>query len=445
MQKQKILLSTLILLILSNIVVAQESWTLEQCIKHAFENNIQIKQQELSVKINQGNLFQAKMNLLPSLNASGNQSYNFDRAIGYSNNLPINGDLRNTSLSVNTNVSLFKGLQKYNTIQQYQFDLMATASDVEKIKNNVALSIASAFLQILYNDELVASLKRQVELSQMQVERTTVLVKAGSLPEGNLLEIEAQLASDELLLVNAQNQLDIAYLNLTQLLEIKSPQGFQIAKPPLDKFTDEMVPYTPTDVYTSALTSMPQINSANYKVLSASKRLSIAKGGMSPSLSLSGYYGTTAEKVLTGNIASTPFFDQLKDNISKSVTFTLSIPIFNGWYVQNNISNSKIALSLAQLSLENEKNILYKDIQQAYTDAIAAQKKLKASQKNLKALTEAYRYADQKFSLGLVTSYDYTNAKNKLSKAEADLLQAKYELIFKTKILEFYKGVPLSL
>jgi outer membrane protein len=445
MQKRKYLILLLFLLLSSLAIKAQEVWTLEQCIKYAFDNNIQIKQQMLYVKSNEGNLLQSKLGLLPNLNANGNQSFNFDRSIVFGTNQPSNEDLKSTSVSLSANVSLFKGLQKYNLVKQYEFDLMATASDVEKIKNSVALSVASAYLQILYSEELLATSNRQVELSKLQVEKTGILVKAGSIPEGNLLEIEAQLASDELQLVNAQNQLDLAYLSLTQLLEIKKTEGFKIQKPTLDKFEEKLVELSPNGVFEAAQESMPQIKSANFRVLSAQKKLWIAKGGMSPSLTLNGYYGSTAEKVLKSGITQTPFFDQLKKNVSKSITFNLSIPIFNGWSVKNNISNAKISLDNAKLSFENEKNVLYKDIQQAYTDALAAQKKLKATQKNLVALTESFRYSEQKFNVGLVTSIDYTTAKTKLSKAETDLLQAKYELIFKSKILEFYKGVPLSL
>lgn len=445
MQKKYLILISSIFLLLTSFAKAQEPWTLEQCIKYAFDNNIQIKQQVLNVKMDENNLFQSKAGLLPSLNATGSQSLNFDRAIGVKNNLPINGNSTNTNVSLSTSVSLFKGLQKYNTVKQYQFDLLATVSDVEKLKNNVALNIASAYLQILYNDELVSTAKRQLELSNLQVERTSVLVKAGSLPEGNLLEIEAQVANDELQLVNAQNQLDLAYLTLTQFLDLKSTEGFKIQKPTLGSIEVKIPDASPTTIFESAQQIMPQITSADYKVKSAQKKLSIAKGGMSPTLSLSGYIGTTAERFLTGNVANTPIFDQMKDNINKSLTLTLSIPIFNGWMVQNNISNAKISLNMTQLSFENEKNILYKDIQQAYTDAIAAQKKLYATQKSVKSLEEAFRYSDQKFNIGMVTAVDYTTAKTKLSKAETDLLQAKYELIFKSKILEFYKGIPLSL
>jgi len=325
------------------------------------------------------------------------------------------------------------------------------------VKNNIALSIASAYLQILYSEDLVTSASKQLELSKMQIERTSVLVKAGSLPEGNLLEIEAQAASDELQLVNAQNQLDIAYLTLTQFLDIKTPEGFKIQKPNLVTLESTLVDLTPTGVFESAQLIMPQIISASHRVSSSELGVKIAKGGMSPRFSLNGNYNSGAQFYLTNvyrlntttnqleTIEEDPFMSQIKNNASKTVSLGLSIPIFNGFQVRNGISNAKISLDNSRLNLENEKNILYKDIQQAYTDALASQKKLKATQKSLKSLEEAFRYSEQKFSVGMVTSVDYTTAKIKLSKAETDLLQAKYELIFKSKILEFYKGIPLSL
>ncbi len=200
--------------------------------------------------------------------------------------------------------------------------------------------------------------------------------------------------------------------------------------------------------------------SANYRVSSAEKELTVVKGSQYPTLTLNSSYSSRAQKFIKDNYydpnptdgidesvlwKDPSLFNQIKDKASFSVGFNLSIPIFNGWQIRNGISNAKISLNNSRLNLEYEKNVLFKDIQQAYTDALAAQKKLKATQKSLKALEEAFRYSEQKFNVGMVTSVDYTTAKTKLSKAETDLLQAKYELIFKSKILEFYKGVPLSL
>ncbi len=441
MQKKFLILICSFFLLLTNYAKAQETWTLEQCIKYAFENNIQIKQQMQNVKLNEGQLLQSKLNLIPSLNGGISEAINFGATkVDNKKFNPLS-----TNASLDASVTVFKGLQKYNTIKQDQFDLLATSSEVERIRNDVALNIASAYLQILYYEELLITTKKQLELTNLQLDRTSVLVKAGSFPEGNLLEIEAQVASDELQVVNTQNQLDIAYLTLTQLLDLKTIEGFKIQKPVLDKFENKIIDGSLKDIFESAQQIMPQITSANFKVKSSETNLSIAKGGLYPYLTLNGYIGSAATKYLESGITSPPFFEQISDNLSKSITLRLSIPIFNGWTVRNNISNAKITLDKSRLSLENEKNILYKDIQQAYIDAFAAQKKLKATQKSLIALTEAFRYSEQKFTVGLVTSVDYTTAKNKLSKAETDLLQAKYELIFKSKILEFYKGIPLSL
>lgn len=436
MQKKFLFFIVSIPLLFSSSIKAQEPWTLEQCIRYAFDNNIQIKQQMLSVKISEGTLSQSKLGTLPSLNASFDHSYRFDTSKYNS---------QSNSFSITSSVDLFKGLYNLNNIKKNQFDLKATLSDVDKVKNNIALSIASAYLQILYSEELVASSERQVELSKMQVERTSILVKAGSLPEGNLLEIEAQLSSDELQLVNAQNQRDLAYLTLTQYLDIKTPEGFKIQKPNLEGFENKLVDLSPNGIFESAQQEMPQIIGRNYRVSSAENSLKISKGGLLPSLNLLARYSTNYSALLNNPIESPSFGNQFKNRANTYVGLSLSIPIFNGWSVKNTISTKKIMLDQSRLDLENEKNILYKDIQQAYTDAIAAQKKLKATQKSLIALTEAFRYSEQKFTVGLVTSVDYTSAKTKLSKAETDLLQAKYELIFKSKILEFYKGIPLSL
>jgi len=447
-----------LLFLFPGVIEAQEPWTLEQCIQFALQNNLQVKQQELNVKMNESNLLKSKLDLLPSLNSSAYHSYTFGRAVNDQNS--VSEDMSNTSLSLNSSLNLFDGFLKYNTIKQDEFDLKASVSDVEKIKNNIGLGIASAYLQILFAEELVASANRQLELTKLQLDRTSALVKAGSLPEGSLFEIEAQFSADELQMVNAQNQLDLAYLNLTQLLELKSVQDFRILKPELPDIEEAPIVGSTPDIFQSAVTTMPQIIGANFRVASAEKGISMAKAYQYPTLTISGSYSTRAQKFLNDYyydpnpldgitelvLYKDPSYgDQFKDKASFSFGFNLSVPIFNGWRVRNGITNARINYDRTQLSLETEKNTLYKDIQQAYTDAIAAQKKLKASRKSLIAFEEAYRYSEQKFNVGLVTSYDYTNAKTKLAKAETDLLQAKYELIFKLKILDFYKGIPIKL
>lgn len=429
------------LIVIPSFVWAQEPWSLEQCIEHALQNNLRVKQQELNVKSSESELKRSRESLLPTLNLTGNHSYSKYPFADSSN------WFRSTSLSLSSSVTLFDGLQNVNTIKQNQYDLKASYANIEKIKNDIALAVASSYLQILYQLELVEVSKKQLSLTQMQVDRTKKLYEAGSIPEGTLLEVEALQASDELQLVNALNQLDIAYLNLTQLLEIKNPEGFGIQKPILPEVDSTTLVLNAREIYFNAETRMPQIIGSQFGVNSAEVGLKKAKGLYLPDLSLNASLGSNASKLYTDNplLTPDPFFTQIKNNANASVGLSLRIPIFNGGSTKNRVTLAKISLDRARLNLETEKNSLYKDIQQATADAVAAQKRQKAAYKNKVANEESLRYSENKFNVGLITAFDYTTARNKYSKAETDLLQAKYEFLFKLKILDFYKGVPLKL
>lgn len=440
----------ILLLLVASITLAnanaQEQWSLEKCVQYALENNIQVKQQNLSIKTSENSLSTSKFALVPDLNGSASHNYTFGRAIDMGTNT-VSTDLQSTNVSISSSVTLFNGLRQYNNIKQSEINLMASIADADKLKDNIALNITSAYLQILYNIELVETNKRALQLSEEQTDRTSKLVSAGSLPEGNLLEIEAQRASDELNLVNAQNQLDISYLTLLQMLDLRDSENFEIVKPNIDGIQASIPSASIQDIYLQAENTLPQIKGSALRVQSAERGISIAKGNRYPSLSLNASYGTGGRKYLepSAQYPNQPYSEQFSDNASTSLGFSLNIPIFNGLQVEKNISNAKINLENAQLSLASEKNQLYKDIQQAYTDAIAAQKKLKATEKNKIALEESLRYTQNKFNVGMLNALDYTTARNKFTEAENSLLQAKYELIFKTKILQFYQGIPLSL
>ncbi|MDY0199384.1 MAG: TolC family protein [Tenuifilaceae bacterium] len=435
-----------IAILIANLSFSQGPWNLEQCISYALENNIQIKQQELNVRLSENQLTRSKFNTLPNLNVNGGHNYSFGRSTNFITNQKERIDIQSTNASISSQVTLFNGLQLLNTQRRDAIDLMANLTDVEKIKNNISLNIAAAYLQILFSNELLETAKKQKELSQLQVNRTKQLVDAGSLPEGNLLEIEAQLASDELQIVNNQNQLDIAYLSLAQILDLKSTEGFTIEQPNLKEVDDILPADNSANIFEQASAFIPQIASAQYRVQSAEKGVLIAKGARSLRLSLGASYGTGAQKSLTANTGvNNPFWDQIKDNANTNIGLSISVPIFNGLQVKTSISNAHISLENARYNLELEKNMLFKDIQQAYADALGAYKKYKATEKNVVALQEAFQYAEQRFNVGLVNSLDYTTSKTRLSKAQTDLLSAKYELVFKSKILDFYRGNPLSL
>jgi outer membrane protein len=432
-------------------VFSQKTWSLEDCILYAFENNIQIKQQTLNTDMYQNNLFQSKANLLPNLNASGNVSQSFGRALDATTYDFYDQQIKSSSFSVSSSVTLFNGLQQYNTIQQNKLDLLSSIEETEKIKNEISLMIAAAYLQILMDMELLAVAENQLNITNLQVDRTRKLVDAGSLAKGTLLEIQSQAASEELMVINSQNGLETAYLNLTQLLDLDSTGGFTIEVPELGMIVDKPITMSIGNIFDEARSFLPQIKSAEYQLESAEKNLFIARGARSPRLILSGSYGSSYSDIRklmdpeTLTFKKYPFSDQMKDNANTVIGLGLNVPIFNGWMVNTYISNARLGIMNSRLQLENTENLLYKDIQKAYTDAVAARKKYLATEQALIAMEESFRYTEQKFEVGLVNTVDYNSEKNRLTQTQSELLQAKYDFIFRTKILDFYMGIPLSL
>lgn len=450
---------------------AQKLWTLQDCINQALQSNIQVKQQQLNSNLSKLQYNQSIASFFPSINGSANHVYSNGQTLDPITNEFVSSLVQTNNFGISANLVLFNGLQQLNTLKQKQYDFLASKYDVEKMKNDISLTIAVSYLQILYNIELLNVAKNQFEISKEQVARTQKLFQAGSVAKGNLLSMEAQQASDELLMVNAQNQLDISYLTLVQLLDLKDTQGFEIVKPELSNPEASSLLQTVDEIYNKALGTQPDILSANYKIKSAKKGTSIAYGNLSPSLSLNGSVGTgysenNTDRVVTSTsmalIGSTesgepvyspmqnyvmnkiPFKEQLNQNVYNSFGFYLSVPIFNKWQVQTGISTAKIGLKSAQLNLENTQNQLYKTIQQAYTDAKAALNKYNAASKSVDAMSESFNYVQQKFDNGMVTTLDFNDAKTKLLKAKSDALQAKYDYIFRLKVLDFYQGKALT-
>jgi outer membrane protein len=282
------------------------------------------------------------------------------------------------------------------------------------------------------------------------------MYEAGSVARGNLLQIEAQAASEELQLINLENQLNISYLTLTQMLELESPEGFRIVAPEISIDTNTVITGDIDEIYTQAQGLRPEIKSAELNLEASELDLKIAQGARSPRLSMSHststMYSNIRQKFIELDPITSmpvygeyPFSEQLSDNLNYGIGFTLNIPVLNGWQVNKNIANSKINIDNYRYALENEKKNLYKTIQQAYADAVAALKKYSASIKAVTSMEESFRYTEQKFDVGMVTPVDYNAAKTQLLNAQSDMSQAKYEFIFKTKVLDFYKGLPLNL
>ncbi len=453
--------------------INNKEWTLQDCIEYAWDNNLRIKQQELGVEIAEQNLFQSRGNLLPTLNANASHGYNYGRTIDPFTNEFATESVQTNNFSISSGLTLFSGLQIFNSIRQSKLELDAGKYDVESMRNDIALAIASAYLQILYSIELLDISSNQLEITEQQLKRTKLLVDAGTQPKGALFNIEAQLASEELQLVNAKNRLELAYLDLIQMLDLKETEGFAISIPEIEILSEGEPENSPLEIYNIAANIQPEVISSDVRVKSAERGLAIAKGGRSPMLSIRGAYGSGysgASKEVTDIIIGEPseigvtangvpvyaptfeyetrikpFSDQLSDNLNQTVGLYLTIPVFNNFQVQASVSKSKINVSNAKITSQLTRDQLFKTIQQAHADASAALKRYKASEKNVKSLNEAFRYTEQRFNVGMVNHLEYNDSKNKLVAAESEMLQAKYEYVFRMRILDFYMGNPIEL
>ena len=461
-------------LLILNSGFAQSKWNLEQCIDYALRNNIQIKQQNLNLDLAKSNLWQSKMSMLPTINGGATHVYNYGTTVDRFTNQFATSQVQSNNFYLNSSLVLFNGFQLLNSVLQNRLNMQASQYDVEKMKNDVALNVATAYLNVLYGMENYENTQKQLEISQLQQSRTQKLYDAETISKGDLLNIVSQVSAEQVQVVNAENLLEMAYLTLKQMLNLNSGESFEIEKPIINISPEKYVLVKPDQIYNTALGNQPEIKSYDLKRQSAQKSLSISRGGRYPSISLQGSYGTgysgasqqvVLPAVLNGftpigftgagdtvyspnyeyNYRKKPFNDQIKDNVSKSIGFYLNVPIFNGWRTNSEVKRAKINLANSEYTLQLAKDQLNKTIQQAYADANAAFKKHEAGLKSVEAMEESFKYYQQKFDVGLVNSVDYNDAKNKLFKAKSELLQAKYEFLFKIKIIDFYMGKPLSL
>lgn len=445
MKRMYSLIAAAFMLVVFTSAQGQSLWSLQKCIDYALQNNIQIKQQALNSEYYNNQLGQAKFNRLPNLNAGFQNNMSFGRTIGPDNTyLDINSN--STSGSLSSNITVWNGFTLTNSIKMAEMDLRASLEDMQKAKDDIMLNIAASYLEILFADELVLVSEDLLKITQLQLDRTGKLVEAGSLAKGSLLEIEAQYAREEVNVVNAKNRLQLAYLALYQLLEVPSTESFKIEKPVLPEIGANLTLLNSMDVFKNAVVLRPAVKGAEFKLESARKQLQIAKGNLMPSLSLGGnYYNFYNNKYTDRTGSKLLFSDQMKSNERYGFGATLNIPIFNRYMAKTGVSNAQIQVENNELQLQNTKNLLRKDIEQSYTNALAAFKRYVANQKTVVSSKEAFRYTEEKFNVGMINSVEYNQSKNNLSKAQSDLLQAKYEYIFRTKILDFYNGQAIDL
>lgn len=471
--KVRLSLITIITLFAFTSRAQDEKWSLVKCIEHAIENNLQIQQQELTTEINHNFKKQAAMQFAPNINGGANHTYNIGQTIDPFTNTFASDKVQSNNFYISSSITLFSGFQQYNNYQKSKLDHEAAKLDLEQTKQDITLAIVNAYLQVLFAIELQENSLQQVKITEQQVARTKKLVEVGSLAKGSLLEMEAQLANEELALVNAQNNLQLSKVNLAQLLDLKDINSFDIIKPNLGVSGSYILNDSVQSIIDYALNNQYSVKSAELKLKSAEKSLAISRAGLSPRLSMNGSYGTgysgaaitpigepTYSSQLIGfteggenvyvpnvdyNYEVIPFNDQIDNNLNKSFGFNLSIPIYNNGQNYYGIKNSANNVQIAKLTQQQTINTVTQNIQQAFYDAQAAHSKYLASNKSLSALEESFKYTNERFNVGMVNALDFNDAKNKLAKAESDLLQAKYEYIFTLKILDFYKGTELKL
>lgn len=418
---------------------AQDLWRLEDCISYAMAHNLQIKQSELRVKSAEIDVHQNQWAFAPSVEASSSLNFNWAN----------NNQQRNltNNYGVNAGVSLFSGFRQWNQYAKSRIDRDISLLQADMMRKDIALNITAHYLNILYSREMLLVTYNQLVISEMQVERVRALVEAGTLPQGNLLEIQSQAATEESNIVSARNQLALAYLNLKQLLELSANDDFEIDtsyQPHLLAVSVASV----EQVYAKALQLMPEIKAAELGVQSAQKAEQIAKGGSLPVLSLSAgvqsAYYDNANATLSDASKAT-FWQQIDDNTGKYVGLSLSVPIFHAFSAQNSIQKAKINSLNMQYDLDLQKNSLRKIIEQQQQDALAALQSYQASVQAVAALQRAFEYSHERFDVGLINAVDYNTAKIKLAQAQSQQLRAKYDYVFKNKILDYYMGIPLSL
>lgn len=448
--------------------------SLQECVSIALENNLRVKRGMYNLRGAQINLNQWKAAMLPSINASSNYNKNYGGGVNPITQQFTSTNFDNMGINANASILLFNGLRVQNSIRQTSIEFKATNEDLSKVKNDVILSVVSSYTSVVFNKELYANAEFQLKSSQEQLERIKKQVLAGAVAKGNELNQEAQVATNEVNLINQENAMNLSLLQLKQAMQVPGATNLDIIIPQV-QVEDLVLDQTPGQIYEISLQTMPEIRSANFRVESSIYALKAAKGNYYPSLSLSGSVsssytntdrlfslldpqlikvGTPYETALGDPILQnvpnlTPINyslgGQLQDKIFKGIGLNLRIPIFNNLQVSSNVQRAAITKETASIAKKETENTLRQSIETAYNDALAASKTYTASLKQVSAREEAYRMTKQRFEIGAANYVEFRISENDLFQAKSDLARAKYNFIFRKKLLDFYQGKPIDL
>ncbi|WP_245581637.1 TolC family protein [Rudanella lutea] len=449
--------------------------SLQQCVDLALQNNIRVQQGQIQVRGSELQLRQSKFNQLPTVNGFVSQGLSSGRNINPGTNTFVDQAVRSNNFQVGANVPIFQGFQLKNQILQNQTNVQAASKELSATQNDAALLVVQQYLNVLTGAEQLEIARRQLEATQAQLDRTQRLVNAGSLPEANLFDLRAQLANDELAIVNAQNNVDLAKLALLQAMNLPGGQNFEIEYLKLPDPRVETYSATAQQIYEIAVASQPQVLGADLRTQSARRAIDIARAGLYPRLSLNGSLSSLFSSVglqrrIPDGTVQIPqtvilpdgssqqiffsqnnfrfedysFFDQLGNNLNRSLQISLNVPIFNQRLSRTQIMNATLQQQNAQLNADNIRLQLRQQIETAYTNLTASLNRYRATQVQVTALEQALRVAESRFNAGALNGTDYNIAKTNLDRARASLVQAKYDYVFRTKILDFYQNKPIA-
>ena len=475
MEKRSFL--SLIVMLVCNITIQAQSkkWTLEECVTYAIQNNISIKQSELDSKMALIDKKSAVGRFLPSLNASASHSWNIGLNQDITTGLLQNKTTQFTSAGANVGIDIYSGLQNQNTLRKANLSIVAAKYQLVKMQEDVALNVANAFLQVLFNKENLKVQKEQLRINEKQYVRSEELVKVGSIPRGDLLDVKATLALNNQNVITAENSLLISKLSLSHLLQLKDFENFDVVDDTDVKDENNIMAQTPSAIYEKAFEGRTELKIARTNLEIAEKNVAIAKGAFQPTLqgfysfnsrvaysdrvtgvipnasnptSIVGFVEGTNQNVLSPNFTRVlgnpaPFFDQFNTNKGQSFGMQLSVPVFNGFSARNNVERSKVSLERSKIAVEQQNLDLQRNVYTAFADAKGALNAYESSVAALEARQGAYNYATEKYSVGLMNSFDFNQSQTLLTNAQSEVLRTKYDYIFKIKILEFYFGIPL--
>ena len=430
-----------VLLLISSGAAAQPAgWTLKQCVDYALENNITVKQNQITVEQREVDLNTAEGRRLPGLNASASQNFSFGRGLT-ADNTYANTNTTNTSFSLGADMAIFNGFNISRGIKLSQLELAAATEDLEKAKNDIRVAVAQAYVQILYNKEILGVAKNQVQRDSLQLERISAMQRSGKASNAEVASQQASLAQSRLSSVQAENSLNLSILDLTQLLELTNPEGFDIVSPDPGKLEPRILT-RPEDIYATALGIRPEIKSQEIRLDYAELNILRAKGAYLPSLNLNGGIGTNY--YTSSGYESKSFPDQISNNFSQYIGLSLSVPIFNRFSTRNQVKTAQLSFNTQELQLENTKKSLYKEIQQVYYNAVASQTKMVSSKEAASSAELSYNLITEKYENGKANITEYNDSKNRYLEAESNFLQARYECLFQNSLVDFYQGKEMN-